>query len=478
MSNPQPVLFADQHSTPAGPVVALVVGPDVDPVVKARVEHAMRTVADALGLRMSDQNTGPDNTDRNHVDISVGYGADADVRIEPGLVQRPAQVEAPQPVMIEGATGRLPAFHPANDGSLDYLAEVFEWISGWHELSVVERDDVGRIPSGSSLPIHAGLDPTVAWASRIINEFGMQLVAARPELKEWMDGRVAVTQIAASHDLDFFCRNSGDVPRRLGRSVLAAARRRDIKTITRTARMFLQAPHRIAQRLDTVAEVVALDQANGVAATWVVIARRAHRRDANYELEDLTELLVELDEVSDLAVHGSYTSLEAPGRLAAEYEALRAAGYEVTGGRQHWLRYRNGDLFQELIAAGATWDSSAAYSDRVGFRHGMASPYLLWDPIAERPLPLLQIPLVMMDMALDAMLRAGQAWEDDAHKVLGELERSPGTACSVLWHDTVFSGVQTDPAIVDLYRDLISRPFQWRSLPAIASDRPLQTVHR
>ena len=149
--------------------------------------------------------------------------------------------------------------------------------------------------------------------------------------------------------------------------------------------------------------------------------------------------------------------------------SARGAGVSVTGGRQHWLRYAGLELFAALEEAGATWDSSAAYSDRVGFRHGMASPYRLWDPVEEQTIPILQIPLVIMDMSLDALLRGGANWRPPAEAVLSELGQVRGAGASILWHDTVFSGLQTDPGIVDFYSEVLAQPFTWKSLSDMAA---------
>jgi hypothetical protein len=446
-------------TTSSAPSVSLRLRAGTDPIIEGRLAHALAVVADVLGLRVVD---GP-------ADLTVGWGTTADLQLPAGLQLRDRRVPAPAPVWIDRGNGRrLPAFHPASDGALDHLAEVFEWTSGLHELAVLDRDAVGRIASRDTLPIRAGLDPTVAWASRIIDDFAERILAVRPEF-EAVIARTGEPVVALSHDLDFYGRGSADAVRRVARAILAAARRRDAATVRRILAIVAREPHRVGRRLATVEPLVDLDAAHGVEATWVVIPRREHRRDANYELDDIVDVVAWLDDVADVAVHGSYTSLDGTTRLGDEYAAMRAAGVPVTGGRQHWLRFAGLELFAALEAAGATWDSSVAYSDRVGFRHGMASPYRMWDPVEERTIPVLQIPLVMMDMSLDSLQRSGADWRRPAEAVLRELGQVRGGGASILWHDTVFSGLQTDPGIVDFYRDVLAQPFTWRSLSAVAA---------
>ena len=62
---------------------------------------------------------------------------------------------------VPGVDEALPHFHDRPDSTTDHLAELFEWASRAHELSVSERDDVGRIPFTGSLPGRFGWTRTV-----------------------------------------------------------------------------------------------------------------------------------------------------------------------------------------------------------------------------------------------------------------------------------------------------------------------------
>lgn len=442
------------------PTIALVGTEVLSEELRPRVLHGFRVLAETVGLSVVD---GP-------ADVTVGYGTAGDLSVEPTLTVRNSKVPAPIPQMVATAHGeQLPAFHPSPTGQIDPIAEVFEWSSGLHELSVDERDAYGKIPTRHTLPFHAGLDPKVAWANRVSDDFARQVLTMYPALEGALPRRGRAC-VAISHDLDFYRRGWKDDLNRIARGSLAAARRRDWATVGRIASLVVKHRHRVGSEFETIEDLLELDAAHDVEPTWVVIPRRAHFRDANYELGDITELLDRLRGEVDIAVHGSYTSLLPPSKLEEEYGHLRDLGLEITGGRQHWLRFDGVELFRALERVDATWDSSVAFSDCVGFRNGFATPFHMYDPFARRTLEVLQVPLVLMDMAIDEVWRAGGDWLGDSKAVLAELEHIRGAAVSVLWHDTVFNGTQTSPAIVDFYRHILEQGYRWSSLSRLANE--------
>lgn len=442
------------------PTIALLGAEHLDEELRSRVLHGFRVLAETLGLVVVQ---GP-------ADLSVGYGVLGDISLERGLKARNSQTPAPQPEFVTTPFGRsLPMFHPSAAGKIDLVGEVFEWSSGLHELSVETFDAHGRVPAASTLPVHAGLDPKVAWANRLIDEFADMVVAERPSIEAHL-ARRGETAVAISHDLDYYRRGPMDDVNRIVRGSIAAARRGDWATVQRILAMAAKHRHRVGEMFDTVDDLIALDESYGVEASWVLIPRKAHFRDANYELDDIVGLVDRLRGDVDIAVHGSYSSLLPSSNLEEEYDRMRRLGLTVSGGRQHWLRYNGIELFRVLERCGATWDSSAAYSDRVGFRHGFATPFWLYDPFARRSLEVLQVPLVLMDMAIDGLARAGGDWFKESEAVLAELENVRGAAVSVLWHDTVFNGTQIHPPIVDYYRTLLERRYRWKSLSALADE--------
>jgi len=138
-----------------------------------------------------------------------------------------------------------------------------------------------------------------------------------------------------------------------------------------------------------------------------------------------------------IGLHGSYESYRRPEMLAAERAALeKVCRLDICGGRQHFLRFKFPDTWQHYVRAGLRYDSSVGYSGNIGFRCGTARPFVVFDALEKKVLPLIEYPLVVMDVCLTR--RA----ELDAEQIAGEVLRYAETAkrfsgvFTLLWHNS------------------------------------------
>jgi hypothetical protein len=219
--------------------------------------------------------------------------------------------------------------------------------------------------------------------------------------------------------------------------------------------------------------MIAREQEVGIRSSYNVICRRSHPRDANYSLDNpsVARVLNELArQGAEIAVHGSYTSLDAPGRLEEEYKRLAEKGISSVGGCQHWLKYRGSLLFEELSRIGAWYDTTAGYSGQIGFRHGAAFPYPPYDFKSEAPFPFLELPLAIMDSSLYDMDKTGRSWSTACQRVLSASKQYGWGGFSILWHDTVFSGAHLPMQLADLYWQLKKPEDAWMNGRDIAEN--------
>lgn len=101
----------------------------------------------------------------------------------------------------------------------------------------------------------------------------------------------------------------------------------------------------------------------------------------------------------EVGLHASLASVRNPRRIREETSLLREIlGSEPLGVRQHYLELDLPNRWEEFSAAGFHYDSSFGLRDRFGFRGGTCFPFALWG--RERVLPLLEIPLHLMDATL------------------------------------------------------------------------------
>jgi hypothetical protein len=465
------------HDTPT---LKLRFGESVESVIRRRISYAFKLFCAVYGYRSASEGDCP----------ALCYGAEPigprDIALTTGYVARSLSVPAPAPREItvdgdafpEAALGvRFPCFHEARGGtSPDWLGEIFEWVSGAHEYSVQKRDSAGRIPFASTLHGRYGLNPAIPYASAGMRGLNRDLRAKcgsgwplHPTSPWPMPQAWAV---AATHDCDFlpvsvtsslfrFCKNAA----------ISALRCRNLRLTGRILGRGLGALLGGPSLGNCLRRMIAREQETGIRSSYNLICRCAHPRDANYSLDNpsVARVLNELvQQGAEIAVHGSYTSLDAPGRLQEEYRWLAEKGISPVGGRQHWLKYRGPLLFEELSRIGAWYDTTAGYSGQIGFRHGAAFPFPPYDFKAEAPFPLLELPLAIMDSSLYDLDQTGRSWSASCQRVLSASRHYGWGGFSILWHDTVFSGAQLPIQLADLYWQLKRPEDAWMRARDIA----------
>ena len=143
----------------------------------------------------------------------------------------------------------------------------------------------------------------------------------------------------------------------------------------------------------------------------------------------------------EIGVHGNDADRLDAGAVAADRDDLaRRAGSPVAGIRYHYLRCRYHETLPLLERAGFDYDTSLAFAEHEGFRCGASFPFAPYCLAQERPLRLLELPLVLMDTSLQgeryrALDAAGA--EGAGSEVLARVAAGGGGA-AVLWHNVRF----------------------------------------
>lgn len=167
-----------------------------------------------------------------------------------------------------------------------------------------------------------------------------------------------------------------------------------------------------APRTEDLERSLAIEQKRGVTASYfftVFPGGESSRFDCTYALDDRCSFRGRSCRVRDMlrmlaadgfdvGLHGSYPSAVRPGLLAREREELElATGLDIRTTRQHFLHWdvRTTPTLQE--SAGLRADSSIGFNRAVGFRSATSLPYRLFDVTAQRPLDVLEVPLVLHD---------------------------------------------------------------------------------
>jgi hypothetical protein len=159
----------------------------------------------------------------------------------------------------------------------------------------------------------------------------------------------------------------------------------------------------------------------------------------------------------ELALHGSFVTMDRGSAFIEQRERLgRIAGVVPTGVRQHFLRMRPGETQRAMAAAQFSYDATYGFSDRNGFRLGVADVVPSWDAASATPAALDEVPLVWMDRAQSKYqgIEDPARWVEDARELAGACRAAEGMWVG-LWHPNLTPPLGY-PAAPEAYERLVT----------------------
>lgn len=428
-----------------------------------------------------------------HQGVAIDEADSADVRIlyssenrnpnsKPALLlsnlyhPRSIQEPAPPPKKFERDSEKTVLFYSPIPGSEpDWLAEIFEWVSCADEYSIQRRDHVGRIDFRDSYAGRHHLDvgvPYAAVAMRFLHEALCKCHAGYPLEPEF--GIAGDTHfVVNTHDVDILPAGYFRSLQRLGKyALISLLVFKSAKNAAAQAGKALAMAAGGANPLDQTPNLIRKESQEGVGASYFFIARHAHRRDANYRIDDeaVTGLMRSIElQGMEVALHGSYTSLDHPAGLDSEFRLLREQEFQPRGNRQHWLRFTLDRLIPAVEQVGALYDTSLGW-DCIGFRAGACFAFPPYNFACERAAIFLEIPLAIMEQGLVTGGRPENEWYEDVTRVLFNSRRYGWGGISLLWHPTAFGAGQLSPEVERIFWELIEHKHEWNDTWTCALD--------
>ena len=174
-----------------------------------------------------------------------------------------------------------------------------------------------------------------------------------------------------------------------------------------------------------------------------------HYSDSTYELDDriifdgqncsVTEMIREIHRLGwEIGLHPSWYAFNDVDELKRQKGALEsAAGSSIHSVRQHYLHYDIRNTPRAHSEAGFKYDSTLGFNDNIGFRFGTCYPWNLYDLKAEEQLPIVEIPLIIQDVA---MLSPGKGLRLNLEMalnyiiLLADRVKDVGGVLTLLWH--------------------------------------------
>jgi peptidoglycan/xylan/chitin deacetylase (PgdA/CDA1 family) len=337
-----------------------------------------------------------------------------------------------------------PVLFATPDGVPDLLMSAFHWLSGAQERAVRERDRFGRFSYWSSLQarLNVAERPVVDAYREVIAE--MLVRAGHPVARSRWKG--APWAMCVTHDIDYGRKwRKGILYREIVEGPLL--RRGPVPPEGRPARL----RRSLAQALSTDPYRDALWKISGHLARYdapaTIFLKAGHHgpHDVSYPIASghvRWWAHAMIDRGFEVGLHPSFFAHTHAGYFRSECDKLEEIfGVRPRSVRQHYLRYDH-DLTPPLHAATAfRQDSSLGFAEHEGFRSGTCHPFRLFDHPGNRPLPVWEIPLCVMDATLFYRRSLDADGAVEATRRITDQVRRFGGVAVMLWHNVLWDEI-------------------------------------
>ena len=134
-------------------------------------------------------------------------------------------------------------------------------------------------------------------------------------------------------------------------------------------------------------------------------------------------------------------------------EIEQAAGQPVVSTRQHYLRYSARETPAVHATAGLGVDSTVGWNGIIGFRAGTCFPWWCWDNAKQQSLPVLEVPMAIMDTALFTCCLDYTEEQGVAHSIeIMDRVQAVGGCLTLNWHPNYIH----EPRMWNSYRTLLA----------------------
>ncbi len=181
---------------------------------------------------------------------------------------------------------------------------------------------------------------------------------------------------------------------------------------------------------------------------WKSIGRH-HVSDCLYDYNDkiifdnvkcsVAEMISEIDRRGwEIGLHPSWHSYNDLDELKRQKDSLESIlQKEIVSVRQHYLRYDIRITPLLHTQAGFKFDSTLGFNDNIGFRFGTSYPWNIFNLKNQELLPIIEIPLIIQDVALLSPAKGLRLDSDKAffyiQAIIDRVE-AVGGIITLLWH--------------------------------------------
>jgi hypothetical protein len=284
------------------------------------------------------------------------------------------------------------------DCGIDLIASSFFMLTRWEEYVYPARDEHDRFPGVESTAFKNN------FLNRpIVNEYLELLRNMLNYLGYKGSRRTRQFKIFPTHDVDNvrYWKNPGQLVKILGGDLL---RRKNVQlAYNHAAEYFRVKTGKQKDPYDTFDSLMDLSDQAGLQSHFFFIAGGTTRYDRRYPVKSGTvkEIIRRIHQRGHgIGIHPSYNTHENPVLLEQELKRLQEVSPgKITGGRQHYLRFKTPWTWQIWADVHLEWDSTMAYPDLLGFRCGTCFDFTPFNVLTRKKIKIREYPLIVSDTA-------------------------------------------------------------------------------
>jgi len=169
---------------------------------------------------------------------------------------------------------------------------------------------------------------------------------------------------------------------------------------------------------------------------WLLGDYAVYDRNIPFDVEEHQQLIQKMDEYTTIGLHPSYRSNQSRTIVQEEKERLEnIVDHPVEHSRQHYLKLRVPQTYQNLEKLGFTDDYTLGFADSIGFRAGIARPFLWYNLKKEEVSNLTLHPITYMDGTLNEYLNVPVEEAQQIITALGKEVKQYGGEFIAIWHN-------------------------------------------
>ncbi|MEO5907500.1 MAG: polysaccharide deacetylase family protein [Saprospiraceae bacterium] len=320
---------------------------------------------------------------------------------------------------------------------LDLFAGAFFMLTRWEESFGTYEDLHGRFPADKSVIVKHGfilrpvVDEYVALLKRWLTIMGYPVPQQNSSFK------VVPT---CDVDIPFYWRSRPAWRLLLGR-FLQHKRFDQLKK----DRLLLNIMRGGSERdpFDTFDYLMSMAEKHGLRFLFHMIGGGETKFEGYYRIDDphILELMQSFKKRGHgIGLHPSYNAFNDLRKIEEERKKVAAhSGSSVYASRQHYLRFAVPDTWGKLSTAFIREDSTLGYAAEPGFRCGTSRPFPVFDVHQKKQLPLIERPLLIMDVSL-RFYKGFSIAESIAYcKIIIDQVKKHEGELVFLWHNSTLS---------------------------------------